>query len=250
VRATLPTLILASASPRRRELLSYLTTNFECISTDGEEHTTPLPQAVLEALPPVPLPLETHPSQLAWRKVNAACADAPESVIIGVDTIVVLDGDVLGKPRDTAHAQAMLTRLSGRTHTVYTGLAVFQKLSEARQSLDDPHNIAALHQGQLQLALESTQVAIAELTASEIANYVATGEPLDKAGSYGIQGLGGRLVREVIGSYTCVVGMPLVMVHRMLTAAGVRGLADPHEAYQRWLSDQGKEPLPCPPTFP
>ena len=96
----------------------------------------------------------------------------------------------------------------------------------------------------------ASEVTIAELNDAEIAAYVATGEPLDKAGAYGIQGLGGRLVRAVVGSYTCVVGLPLVETHRLLVAAGVAGVSEPAEAYRRWLGAQGKEPLPCPPTFP
>jgi len=252
VSATSPTLILASASPRRRELLGFLGVSFHSIATDGEERTTPPPPAVVAALPSAPLPLALHPTLLAWRKVHAACAEAPESVIIGVDTIVVLDGDVLGKPRDADHAHVLLRRLAGRTHTVYTGLAVFQK-----EIGDWSLEIGLADTGDfqfpishLQLDLVASTVTIADLTDSEIATYVATGEPLDKAGAYGIQGLGGRLVREVVGSYTCVVGLPLVTLHRLLSAAGVVCLADPNEAYRRWLSAQGKEPLPCPPTFP
>src|SRR5262249_59767127 len=103
---------------------------------------------------------------------------------------------------------------------------------------------------QLQLDLVASDVELAELTDAEIADYVATGEPMDKAGAYGIQGLGGRLVRSVAGSYTCVVGLPLVATHRLLAAAGYTQLTDPNEAYLRWLEAQGKEPLPCPPTFP
>jgi septum formation protein len=243
--------ILASASPRRRALLGLLGVTFDSVTTDGEERTTAPPAVVVAALPPAPLPAAIHPTLLAWRKAHAACAEAPESVIIGADTIVVLDGDVLGKPRDAEHAHRMLRRLSGRTHIVYTGLAVLQKenrdwgleIDEDQGNLQSPIS-------NLQLELVASTVTIAELTDAEIAAYVATGEPLDKAGAYGIQGLGGRLVREVLGSYTCVVGLPLVELHRLLVAAGVVGLADPTETYQRWLRAQGKEPLPCPPTFP
>ena len=91
---------------------------------------------------------------------------------------------------------------------------------------------------------------IADLSDAEIDAYVATGEPMDKAGAYGIQGLGGRLVRAVAGSYTCVVGLPLVAMHRLLSTAGYTQLTDPTKAYLRWLDSQGKEPLSCPPTFP
>ena len=155
----------------------------------------------------------------------------------------MLDGDVLGKPRDLAHARTMLRRLSGRTHTVYTGLAVMGLATgDWGLGTDNPPNT--------QLDLVASDVAIADLTDQEIEAYVATGEPLDKAGAYGIQGLGGRLVRSVAGSYTCVVGLPLVAIHRLLSAAGYTQLTDPTEAYMRWLESQGKEPLSCPPTFP
>lgn len=229
----LPMLILASGSPRRRELLSFLGARFQVIVTDGEEQDIMPPPPLAALLPPYPLPCSSHPTLLAWRKVNAACAEVPAGVIIGADTIVVLDGDVLGKPRDPEHACALLRRLAGRTHTVYTGLAVFEAPS-----------------GPMRFDLVASEVTIAELTDSQITDYVATGEPLDKAGAYGIQGLGGQLVRQVVGSYTCVVGLPLVELHRLLVAAGVTSLTDPIVAYRRWLSAQGKEPLSCPPTFP
>jgi septum formation protein len=233
--------VLASASPRRRELLGFLGVAFRAVATDAEEQDHPPPPSVIAALPACPAPLATHPTLLAWRKVDAACANAPDSVIIGADTIVVLDGDVLGKPRDPIHARAMLRRLSGRTHTVYTGLAVLRPAIGDRRLELTPT---------LQLDLAASEVEVADLTNAEIDAYVATGEPMDKAGAYGIQGLGGRLVRAVAGSYTCVVGLPLVATHRLLVAVGYGNLADPNEAYVRWLKAQGKEPLPCPPTFP
>ena len=242
-------LLLASASPRRRELLGWLGQPFRAAANDGEERDHPPPSAVVAALPPCPVPLATHPTLLAWRKADAACAESPDSVIIGADTIVVLDGDVLGKPRDLTHARTMLRRLSGRTHTVYTGLAVIgQELGvgswgSGMSQLPTPNS-------QPLLDLVASDVQIADLTDAEIEAYVATGEPMDKAGAYGIQGLGGRLVRSVAGSYTCVVGLPLVAVHRLLAAAGYTHLTDPTEAYMRWLDSQGKEPLSCPPTFP
>jgi len=253
-----PRLILASASPRRRELLAYLGASFDTIATAGEEHNDPPPRAIIDAMPTCPVPLATHPTVLAWRKVIAACADAPDSVIIGADTIVVLDGDVLGKPRDSDDACAMLRRLSGRRHTVYTGIAVVRhetrdtrhETRDTRHHLQSPVSSLQSPVSGLQLDLVASDVVVANLIDAEIADYVATGEPMDKAGAYGIQGLGGRLVRSVAGSYTCVVGLPLVSTHRLLMAAGYTQLIDPSDAYMRWLKAQGKEPLPCPPTFP
>lgn len=155
--------------------------------------------------------------------------------MIGADTIVVLDGNVLNKPVGPDHARAMLRQLSGRTHEVFTGLAVAS-------------HVAGTPAWQFELV--RSLVTLAPLDAATIDAYVATGEPLDKAGAYGIQGLGGRLVRAVVGSYTNVVGLPLPALHRLLSRAGVPGLVEPSEAYQRWLDDQGKEPLPWPPTLP
>lgn len=226
-------LVLASASPRRRELLSYLGITFRALSNDAEEDEIAPPTELAAHIPPADLPLHFHPTVRAWRKASAACSEAPDSVIIGADTIVVLDGDVLNKPADDDEARWMLGRLSGRTHTVYTGVAVI-----------DTHNKRTL------VAIEQSQVEIAAVSDLQIAEYVATGEPLDKAGAYGIQGLGGRLVRSVAGSYTNVVGLPLTVVYNLLADIGVGGLVLPADAYQHWLVAQGKEPLPCPPTSP
>src|SRR4051812_9820139 len=243
--------VLASASPRRRELLGFLGVAFRAVATDGEEQDHPPPPGVIAALPACPVPLSTHPTLLAWRKANAACANAHDSVIIGADTLVVLDGDVLGKPRDAAHARAMLRQLSGRTHTVYTGMAVMRpKSSDERLKIGDLEVNLQSPISNLYLDLVASNVLLDDLTDAEIDAYIATGEPMDKAGAYGIQGLGGRLVRAVAGSYTCVVGLPLVAIHRLLSQAGYTQLADPTQAYMRWLDSQGKEPLPCPPTFP
>ncbi|MEN9937871.1 MAG: hypothetical protein RLZZ387_4450 [Chloroflexota bacterium] len=251
-------LVLASGSPRRRELLSELGVTFRTSASEAEEENHPPPPQLAGALPPLDLPLGDHPTLRAWRKADAACADAPESVIIGADTIVALGREVLNKPADAADARAMLRRLSGRAHTVYTGLCVLAPLgNEGRAGSDERHitdhtgySSLVLGPWSISLDLVATEVIFYELSDDVIADYVATGEPLDKAGAYGIQGLGGRLVHSVAGSYTNVVGLPLVQIHRLLTAAGVTALADPPESYRRWLTAQGKEPLPCPPTFP
>jgi septum formation protein len=144
----------------------------------------------------------------------------------------------------------MLRRLSGRMHTVYTGLAVLGPGVGDWElgNRSSPNSQSPIPNPLLDLV--ASDVLVDDLADEEIAAYVATGEPMDKAGAYGIQGLGGRLVRAVHGSYTCVVGLPLVATYRALVAAGLAGLNDPSDAYRRWLSAQGKEPLPCPPTFP
>lgn len=235
-----PRLVLASASPRRRELLAALGARFDILATDAEEDSAIPPAEVLAALPVLDLPLADHPALRAWRKAHAAAAHAGEAVVLGADTVVVLDGEVLNKPADAGHARAMLARLAGRRHIVYTGVCV---LRAHRQGL-------ALPAPPLQLAVAAADVTFRPLSDREIAGYVATGEPLDKAGAYGLQGAGGGFVREVRGSYTAVVGFPLVEVHRMLTTAGITGLRDPATTYRQWLQLQGKEPLPCPPTLP
>jgi septum formation protein len=227
-------LVLASASPRRRELLGYFGLPFRSVATDAEEQEH-APDAIVALLPPIAVPVHDHPTLRAWRKAHAVAEHLRASVIIAADTIVVLDGDVLNKPENAEHAHTMLRRLSGRDHLVYTGLAVLDMRGQKNELLLD---------------LVASRVHVAELTDQQIAAYVATGEPLDKAGAYGIQGLGGQLVQAVVGSYTNVVGLPVVDLHQLLMRAGVVGLTDPHVVYQHWLSDQGKEALACPPTLP
>lgn len=226
-------LILASASPRRRALLELLGADFAIMPTEAEEAQDPVPAAISRALPACPLPLPDHPTLRAWRKAHAIWQHHPGTVVLGADTVVVLGDSVLNKPDDAAHARAMLARLAGRTHTVYTGLCVY-----------GPQQHVPLFD------LIASEVTLAPLEEATIAAYVATGEPLDKAGAYGIQGMGGHLVQQVVGSYTAVVGLPLPATHHLLSAAGIARLHDPKDAYTTWLRNQRKEPLPCPPTLP
>lgn len=181
--------ILASASPRRRELLRRLLPDFEVIASAVDEtlHPGPLTDAV-ERL-----------AEAKARAVAAACGDA---VVLGADTIVVIDGDALGKPADGKEALAMLRRLRGRVHEVLTGVAV----------------VAG---GRAVAATEVTRVLMARYPDDLVERYVASGAPLDKAGAYAIQDLDGALVEGFVGSYTNVVGLPLALTARLLTAAGV-----------------------------
>ena len=224
-----PQIVLASASPRRRELLRYLGVRYTAVATSGEEERSDPPQHVVRMLPEFPLGLTDHPALLAWRKVNAAAAAGYGPLILGADTIVVIEGEILNKPRDPADARRMLRRLAGRTHTVYTGVVALDAHDHAHLVMD----------------LVRSDVTMAALTDREIAEYVESGEPLEKAGAYGIQGLGGRLVQRVDGSYTAVVGFPLPAVHRLLAAMGMRQLVEPAQAFRQWLADQGKDAPPC-----
>lgn len=173
-------LYLASGSPRRRELLTQLGLRFERLHTDVEEQRRPGEAA------------EGYVRRLANEKARAGVAVAERDLpVLGADTIVVLDGDVLEKPRDAAHAAEMLARLSGQTHQVMTAVAIADRAG----SLD---------------CVVTTEVTFRLLSAEDIARYIATGEPMDKAGAYGIQGAGGNFVRKINGSYHAVVGLPLV----------------------------------------
>lgn len=186
-------LILASKSPRRRELLAQMgLTDFEIHPALGEELAQPnlTPPELVQAL-------ALHKAQ----EVAQAFAQSGD-VVIGADTIVVLDGQVLGKPHDEAHALAMLTALSGREHHVYTGVAVLQD-------------------GRALVQAEDTAVWFRNASEGELRRYIATGEPMDKAGAYGIQGRGGLLVSRIQGDYTNVVGLPIVRLASMLAQFGV-----------------------------
>ncbi len=246
-------LVLASGSPRRHELLSCLGPPYHTLSSDAEDRDDPVPPALLSALPPFPLAHTTHPSLLAWRKASHAAALSPRhTTILGADTIVVIDEQVLNKPRDPHEAQQMLAQLSGRSHVVYTGMCVIQHQSVVLPCLFGEIMPVScfVYPYRIWLELVASEVEIAPLSSSDIERYVETGEPLDKAGAYGIQGLGGELVRAVRGSYTAVVGLPLTHTHRLLSAAGIENLRDPEQSYLHWLNTMGKEPLPCPPTLP
>lgn len=174
------TLYLASGSPRRRELLTQLGLTFERLITDVEEQRQPNEAA------------DAYVRRLANDKARAGVMLAEHDLpVLGADTIVVLNGEVLEKPRNAEHAAEMLGKLSGQTHQVMTAVA----LVDRQQALD---------------CLVTTDVTFRNLTASDIREYITTGEPMDKAGAYGIQGIGGNFVRKINGSYHAVVGLPLV----------------------------------------
>jgi septum formation protein len=181
--------ILASASPRRRELLALVGIDHEVRPADVDE--SPLPGESPVA----------HAERLARAKAHAVAEQEPGAVVIAADTIVVVDGDVLGKPRDRRDAHAMLRRLSGRTHTVLTAIAV------ARESRTES-------------AVESVDVTFRPLSDDEIDAYIATGEPMDKAGAYGIQGYGATIVERVDGDYFSVMGMGLRRLVELLQRVG------------------------------
>ncbi|WP_105738996.1 Maf family protein [Cronobacter dublinensis] len=180
-------LYLASGSPRRQELLGMLGVSFERLVPGVEEQ-----RAEKEAP-------QDYVTRLARDKARAGVALAARDLpVLGADTIVVLDGDVLEKPRDAANAAEMLRRLSGQTHQVMTAVALADSLRVRER-------------------LVITRVTFRALTAQDIAAYVESGEPMDKAGAYGIQGLGGCFVRSIEGSYHAVVGLPLVETWELLS---------------------------------
>ena len=182
--------ILASQSPRRRELLTLV----------GITHDV-RPADIDEVYGPGEKPRE-HAERLAREKAEVIAAREPGALIIGSDTIVVVDGDVLGKPVDEADAARMLARLGGRSHTVITAIAVEWR-------------------GETHSAVEEVGVTFHPLTADEIAAYIATREPMDKAGAYGIQGFGATIVRRIDGDYFAVMGLSLVRLIELMSQAGV-----------------------------
>lgn len=187
-----PRIVLASASPRRRALLDDLGLDFAVEPASFDEESVPVTSPVEWA------------KALADGKALEVARRHPDALVIGADTIVVIDGRILGKPKGPEDAHHMLRTLSGRTHTVYTGVSV-----------------RCLDRGWHALEAEGTDVTFGPLSDETIARYVATGEPLDKAGAYGIQGYGATLVKSVHGCYFNVVGLPLYRLARMLARFGV-----------------------------
>lgn len=186
-------LVLASASPRRTELLTGL----------GIPHRVDPARVPEELLPGETA--EAHVERLAREKARTVAARRPGAWVLAGDTVVVRDGEILGKPRDAGHAREMLTALSGREHRVVSGLALAEPGTDRIHARSD-----------------AARVVFRELTEREITEYVATGEPLDKAGGYGIQGMGGALVTRVEGDYFTVVGLPVSGLVALLEAAGLR----------------------------
>lgn len=186
-----PTLILASASPRRRELLATLNLPFRVMPAhiDERHHA---------AEPP-----ESYVVRLARQKAEQLAEQCPSAWVLGADTVVVLDQHILGKPADAAAARAMLSSLSGREHTVTTGVAVVQRGRRL-----------------VQCDVVRTRVRFRTLQAAAIEAYIATGEPFDKAGAYAVQGVGGQFVAALEGCYNNVVGLPLQRTLALLQAAG------------------------------
>lgn len=182
-------IILASASPRRQELLRLITEEFTVCPADADET---LPDG---------LSIERQIETLAERKAADVAGKNPDCAVIGSDTMVVVDGKPLGKPADAADARRMLRLLSGRAHEVITGLAV---LSPAGNRIGH----------------RTTRVNFRRLTDAEIDRYIATGEPLDKAGAYGIQGRGATLITGIEGDYFSVVGLPVELLYTMLVELG------------------------------
>lgn len=179
------TIILASQSPRRQELLRYITTDFKTIPADIDET---IPQGMKP---------KDYALAMAEEKARVVSEEYPKDVVIGSDTIVAVSDDIMGKPKDEQDAYHMLAKLSGSSHQVHTSVC--------------------LRQGSRSLTKVFTAtVTFFELSSEEIEQYIQTGEPLDKAGAYGIQGPAAVFVKEVIGDYYAIVGFPIGQVNQLL----------------------------------
>jgi septum formation protein len=195
-------LILASTSPRRREILSLLGVPFEVVPSGVEERSDPHRNASEEAL------------HLAREKASAVASKHPDAVVIGSDTLIDLDGQKIGKPRDHHEALEILRKLIGREHTVATAAAVIL-----------PDTIE-------KSAIETVRVRMRSVPEQEIIRYAVSEEPIDKAGAYSIQGEGERLIARIDGDYLAVVGFPLRSVARCLHEAGLPLPIDPELIYR------------------
>lgn len=196
-------IILASASPRRKELLSKLFRQFEIMPAAGEE------ACAKESPDEVVMELSFQKAAEAERAVlNETAPGGSGYLVIGADTVVASGGKILGKPRDEEDARSMLHMLSGNVHQVYTGVTLI---------------LADLRERECIKFAECTDVTFYPMSEAEIRAYVRTGEPMDKAGSYGIQGMGGRFVEKINGDYNNVVGLPSARIYQILKEHGMQG---------------------------
>jgi septum formation protein len=207
-------LILASASPRRAELLRAAGIEFDVLVA-----------AVDESIRPGEAP-EEHVRRRAEDKARAVIAQAGDRPVLAADTVVVVDGTILGKPADSEDAKRMLRRLSGRVHEVVTGVALVlgegdsrPRQTDRKGRLDDEEIAGPTCEVHVEVAV--TTVEFAELSDADIAWYVVSGEPADKAGAYAVQGLASRFVTRIEGSYSNVVGLPVAVVCQMCKRAGL-----------------------------
>jgi septum formation protein len=191
-------IVLASGSPRRQELLRNAGIPFTVQPADIDE-TTLAGEAPRECA-----------ERLAWEKAMAVFQRNPEKCVLGADTIVVVDDAILGKPRDAEDAARMLRLLSGRRHLVITGVCLVGPVASGQWSVASHSKTAS----------ETTVVNFCGLSEDEIRFYVATGEPMDKAGAYAIQGVASRWIPRIEGDYSNVVGLPVALVYRMLRERG------------------------------
>lgn len=196
-------IILASTSPRRRDILALLGVPFEVRPPDFRETTRDDLTADEEAL------------ELALGKARSIASVEPEALVVGGDTLIALDREKIGKPEDAADAASILRRLSGRTHRILTGVALIHRATGREQS-----------------HLERVEVLMRHSTDAEIADYVAQGESMDKAGAYSIQGKGHRLIESIRGDYLAAVGLPLRPIADYLRNAGVDVPTDVEKLYR------------------
>jgi septum formation protein len=208
-------LILASASPRRAELLRAACIDFDAIGADVDESVVPGESP------------EQHVRRLAESKARAVLSRAGQTPVLAADTVVVVGGEILGKPVDENDARRMLRLLSGRQHEVMTGVCLMSQPGPAEAGHYESSRLAVAPDGPataghyVSTAVAITMVEFAPLSDVEIDWYAASGEPADKAGAYGVQGLASRFVTRIEGSYSNVVGLPVAVVYRLCKAAGL-----------------------------
>jgi septum formation protein len=191
-------IVLASASPRRQELLRNAGIPFTVQPADIDES----PRAGESP--------RDCAQRLAWEKALTVFQSQPQNCVLGADTIVVVDDTILGKPRNADDAARMLRMLSGRTHAVITGVCLAGPVASGQWSVASTTKTAS----------ETTLVTFCELSDDEIRDYVASGEPMDKAGAYAIQGIASRWIQRIEGDYSNVVGLPVALVYGMLRERG------------------------------
>lgn len=200
-------IILASASPRRRELLEQIGLSFEICPAKGEEIITGnAPEEVVKELSRGKAKEVAAMVQSYWQK-HGELVSPQDTMVIGADTVVVAGGEILGKPADEEDAFRMLSMLSGRSHAVYTGVTLVFLAPSGRAG---EHTFA-----------ERTEVTMKEMSAQEIRRYIATGEPMDKAGAYGIQGKCAIFIDKIHGDYNNVVGLPVAAIYREWKKLGI-----------------------------